>query len=140
MKFNQLVMAVFALAMLLVAVPVSPVSASDTQIRIPRRPAIDPNGSRIAFAWQNDIWTADIDGGIATRVSIHAAADDSPHFSHDGKHLYFTSDRSGRNQLYSMPVAGGVAKQITFDSNRKTLHGVTAEGRYLLISQSTDRG
>lgn len=139
MNFKQVMITGVALAMLLTISTVT-VVASDTQIRIPRKPAISPDGSRLAFAWQNDIWTADINGGVAKRVSIHAATDDSPHFSQDGKHLYFTSNRSGRSQLYIMPVEGGVAKQITFDSNRKTLHGITDDGRYLLISQSTDRG
>lgn len=139
MNFKQVMITAVALAMLLTFSTVT-VVASDTQIRIPRKPAISPDGSRLAFAWQNDIWTADITGGVAKRVSIHAATDDSPHFSQDGKHLYFTSNRSGRSQLYIMPVGGGVAKQITFDSNRKTLHGITDDGRYLLISQSTDRG
>jgi tricorn protease len=39
-----------------------------------------------------------------------------------------------------MPIEGGTAKQITFDSNSKTVHGATSDGRYLLITQSTDRG
>lgn len=109
-------------------------------IRIPRSPAISPDGSRIAFAWQNDIWTSDIEGGTAKRVSIHAATDSSPLFSHDGKHLYFISNRSGRSQIHVIPSQGGVAKQITFDSNRKAMHGVTPDGKHLVISQSTDRG
>lgn len=113
---------------------------ANTSIRIPRSPAISPNGSQIAFAWQNDIWTAGIEGGTAKRLTIHAATDGSPIFSPDGEHLYFSSNRSGRSQIYKMPVTGGSAKQITFDSNRKSLHGVAADGRHLLISQSTDRG
>ncbi len=125
----------------LLLVTVASASAfAGTKIRLPRTPAIAPDGSRIAFAWQNDIWTADIKGGNATRLSIHAATDSSPHFSPDGEHIYFTSNRSGTNQIHVMPVGGGTAKQITFDTNRKAVHGVTADGRYLLISQSTDRG
>ncbi|MFK7817781.1 MAG: hypothetical protein AB8G99_03600, partial [Planctomycetaceae bacterium] len=111
-----------------------------TAIRLPRTPAISPDGDRIAFAWQNDVWTADVKGGNATRLTIHAATDSSPHFSPDGKHIYFNSNRSGRTQIHVMPTSGGTAKQVTFDSNRKALHGVTADGRYLLLSQSTDRG
>ena len=139
-SFKQRMLAGIAITIFLAASQAATVAASDTRIRIPRQPAISPNGDRIAFAWQNDIWTADIEGGSAKRVSIHAATDDSPRFSPDGKHLYFSSDRSGRDQIYVMPVEGGAAKQITFDSNRKTLHGITSDGRYLLISQSTDRG
>ena len=140
MNFKYLMMAVVALAMVFSSSVETVAVAEDTQIRVPRSPAVSPDGSRLAFAWQNDIWTADVDGGVATRVSIHAATDSSPHFSADGKHLYFTSDRSGRTQIHVMPVDGGVAKQITFDSNRKAIHGVTLDGRYLLISQTTDRG
>jgi tricorn protease len=139
-NFKQLMTASVALAILLSIPAATTALGSDTQIRIPRNPAISPDGDRIAFAWQNDIWTASIDGGTATRLSLHAATDNSPHFSPDGKQLYFSSDRSGRTQIYVMPVEGGVAKQITFDSNRKTVHGITDDGRYLLISQSTDRG
>ena len=116
------------------------VNAIENPIRIPRSPAISPNGNQVAFAWQNDIWTADIDGGKARRVSIHAGTEDSPFFSADGQQLYFTSNRSGTTQIYVMPLNGGVARQLTFDSNRKSLHGLTGDGRYLLVSQSTDRG
>lgn len=112
----------------------------DTQIRLPRNPAVSPDGKRLAFAWQNDIWTVDSDGGSATRLTIHAANDNAPRFSPDGEQLYFTSNRTGRDQIYSIPVEGGAAMQVTFDSNRKSLRGVTADGRYLLLMQSTDRG
>ena len=140
MKLKYLILNLVAVAMFVATSPSSGADETESPIRIPRNPVISPAGDQIAFAWQNDIWTADIEGGIAKRVSIHAATDDSPHFSADGKHLYFTSNRSGRTQIYVMPVDGGRAKQITFDSNRKTLHGVTGDGRFLLVSQSTDRG
>lgn len=116
------------------------VAAPETIIRLPRDPAVSPDGRTIAFAWQNDIWTADIKGGNATRLSMHAANDDEPMFSPDGSHVYFSSNRSGRTQIHVMPTAGGPAKQVTFGSHRRTLHGVTADGRYLLVSHSTDRG
>lgn len=139
MNLKQLVKAAVVLA-LVFANSQAILSASETRIRVPRQPAISPDGSKIAFAWQKDIWTADIDGGTATRVTIHAANDDAPHFSPDGNHLYFTSDRTGRSQIHVMPVDGGAAKQVTFDSNRKSLQGVTPDGRYLVLMQSTDRG
>ena len=128
------------MAGLLVTLPLGVLNAENTRIRVPRAPAISPDGDHIAFAWQNDIWIAGIDGGVANRLTIHAATDGAPRFSPNGEHLYFTSNRNGRDQIYRMPVAGGAAEQITYDSNRKSLHGVTADGRYLLISQSTDRG
>lgn len=142
MKFKRL--AVSWAATLLVTVLASTstlaVTTPDTQIRLPRTPAVSPNGGRIAFAWQNDIWTADINGGDATRLTLHAATDGSPLFSPDGREIYFSSNRTGRSQIHVMPSEGGTAKQVTFDSNRKTLLGITNDGRYLVLMQSTDRG
>ncbi len=109
-------------------------------IRLPQSPAISPNGQSIAFEWQDDIWSAPIEGGEATRLTYYAGRDSAPRFSADGQELYFTSTRSGRSQFHVMPVAGGPARQLTFDSNRKSLRGVSSDGRYLLVHQTTDRG
>lgn len=46
---------------------------------------------------------------------------ESPSFSPDGRQLVFVSDRTGRNQLYTMYIDGTGLKRITFDSyNYKT--------------------
>lgn len=36
-----------------------------------------------------------------------------PSWSSDGKRIYFKSDRSGSDQIWSIPAAGGSAAQIT---------------------------
>lgn len=119
---------------------VSSTDGTRTSIRLPRNPTISADGQRIAFAWQDDVWTASVDGGEATRLTIHPGEDGSPMFSPDGTLVYFSSDRSGRKQIHVCPADGGPATQVTFDSASKTLHDITADGGHLLISQSTDRG
>ena len=109
-------------------------------MQLPQSPTISPDGETIAFEWQDDIWSASIDGGEATRLTYYAGRDSVPMFSANGKELYFMSVRSGRSQFHAMPVEGGPARQLTFDSNRKALRDVSADGRYLLIQQTTDRG
>ncbi len=109
-------------------------------IRLPRDPRVAPDGDSLAFTWRGDLWTASIEGGEATRMTIHPSEDRSPAYSPDGKTLYFVSNRSGRDQVHAMPAAGGAARQITFDSNPKTLLEATADGKGLLIRQGTDRG
>jgi Tol biopolymer transport system component len=37
-----------------------------------------------------------------------------PAWSADGQWVYFTSQRSGRDEIWKMPVAGGAAIQVTF--------------------------
>ena len=41
---------------------------------------------------------------------------ESPSFSPDGMQIVFTSDRTGRNQLYTIQIDGSQLKRITFDS------------------------
>ncbi|MFT7078244.1 MAG: Tol biopolymer transport system component, partial [Planctomycetota bacterium] len=116
------------------------VQVAGESIRLPQDPTISPDGRTVAFGWQDDIWSAPIGGGEATRLTYHAGTDSDPVFSADGTQIYFTSDRSGRSQIHVMPAAGGPAQQITTDSNRKSLRDVSSDGRYLLVTQSTDRG
>lgn len=114
--------------------------AEQTRIRLPRDPAISPDGDMIAFTWQGDIWTVPVDGGEAMRLTVHPADDSTPHFHPDGEALFFMSSRDGGNQIFRVPTAGGPATQVTFDSHRKSLMHVTADGSGLLIRQSSDLG
>lgn len=118
----------------------APLPEDAVPIRLPRDPQVAPDGDSLAFTWRGDLWTASIDGGEATRMTIHSGEDRSPVFSPDGKTIYFVSNRSGRDQIHAMPAGGGSSRQITFDSNSKTLLEATADGEGLLIRQGTDRG
>ncbi|MEM8710777.1 MAG: S41 family peptidase [Planctomycetota bacterium] len=123
-----------------VAAPLRANDDANRPIRLPQDPALSPNGKTVAFEWEDDIWTAPLEGGEAERLTYHAARDSAPLYSPDGEYVYFTSSRSGRSQIHRMRADGSRPQQITFDSNRKTVHGITQNGRHLLISQSTDRG
>lgn len=129
-----------SLASLACVLLVSILPAQDRLIRLPRQPQISPDGQTLVFTWQKDLWTAASTGGDATRLTHHPASDSNAFFSPDGAQIAFISDRSGGSQIHMIPVSGGMARQITKDSNRKTLFGWTSEGRGLVIAQSTDRG
>lgn len=40
---------------------------------MPRHPTLSPDGSRIAFSWQGDIWVASVAGGAAQRITANPA-------------------------------------------------------------------
>lgn len=132
--------AVVSLVLLSAAPTATAAPAESTAIRLPRTPTVSPDGGRIAFAWQRDIWTASIDGGGATRLTLDIANDSSPFFSPDGTQIAFTSDRSGSTQIHVMPSTGGAARQVTHTSRRDTLLGFTADGTGLVTMRRTDRG
>lgn len=59
------------------------------------------------------IWLAKADGSERFQLTRGTKSCASPVWSPDGKHVYFTSDRSGKNNLWRIPVAVGEAEQLT---------------------------
>jgi eukaryotic-like serine/threonine-protein kinase len=73
------------------------------------QPAFSPDGKRIAFwridgASQRDIGTVGVDGGEVVLLTEDAALDWNPVWSHDGRYVYFGSDRGGTMGLWRIAV------------------------------------
>ncbi|MCU0387594.1 MAG: peptidase S41, partial [Chitinophagaceae bacterium] len=81
-----------------------------------RHPAINNNGSVIAFSFQGDIWTVPAAGGRAARLTVHEGYEANPLFSPDGKMIAFSGARFGNNDVFVMPSEGGMPKRLTFHS------------------------
>ena len=78
----------------------------DTQWAEPRW---SPRGDRIAAVrWTHggfgDVVVLDTAGTLLSRVTSDRAVDASPSWSHDGRWLFFSSDRTGVTQLYAVPT------------------------------------
>jgi dipeptidyl aminopeptidase/acylaminoacyl peptidase len=56
---------------------------------------------------------ANVDGTGARALTPGKKIDASPSFSPDGRSILFTSNRSGTQQLWTLPVDGGEARQLT---------------------------
>ncbi len=80
-----------------------------------RTPAISPDGSKIAFSYQGDIWVAKSDGSDARRMTVHEAYESNPQFSPDGQKILFVGNRFGNNDLYELSASGDVVR-LTFHS------------------------
>ena len=48
------------------------------------------------------------------QITNNRSINTEPNFSHDGKTLLFTSDRTGRPQVYQVPVQGGTEVRLTY--------------------------
>ncbi len=75
-------------------------------------PAFSPDGRRIAFVRSvsgglGDVFVAPLDGGAATRVTDDNADIMGVGWEPDGRHLVFSSDRTGGISLWRVPIAGG---------------------------------
>ena len=106
------------------------VSAAET-IRLARHP--DYHNGKIVFSYLGDLWVANEDGTGAHRVTDHTARDIYPRFSPDGKWIAFSSNRYGNNDVFVIPAAGGVAKQLTFHSGNDEVVSWTRDGKSVVF-------
>ena len=81
-----------------------------------RYPALNSDGSQVAFSYQGDIWSMPATGGKATRLTIHEGYDGYPYWSKDDKQIAFSSNRNGNYDVFVMPSNGGFPKRLTFHS------------------------
>ncbi len=107
-------------------------------IRLVNQPAVSPDGSRIAFSWSDEIWSANIDGSGLTRLTNHPASDSQPLFSPDSTQIAFVSTRTGSPQIFVMLTDGTLPKQVTFHTAGYSLADWFPDGHSVLAVGSRD--
>lgn len=70
----------------------------------------------LVFAAEGDLWRVPTSGGVAYRLTTHAAEERSPRISRDGETLAFSAQYEGATELYTMPIAGGVPTRWTYEA------------------------
>jgi len=79
---------------------------------------VSPDGKEIAFDLLGDIYVVPIAGGEARALTHSIAYDMQPRYSPDGKHIAFTSDQGGGDNIWVMDRDGKNARQVTKESFR----------------------
>ncbi|GHE93662.1 amidohydrolase family protein [Thalassotalea profundi] len=79
---------------------------------------VSPDGKTVVFDLLGDIYTMPILGGEAKALMTDIAWQMQPRFSPDGKHIAFTSDEDGGDNLWVMKADGSEAKAVTDESFR----------------------
>jgi tricorn protease len=93
-----------------------------------RFPAI--HGDTIVFMAEGDLWTVDVKGGAAQRLTSNPGQESHPAISPDGKTVAFSAEYEGPLDVFSMPVAGGLPERRTWDGGAVVV-GWTPDGRVL---------
>jgi len=101
-----------------------------------RYPAISPDGSKIAFAYQGDIYTVSISGGEAKRLTIHEAYESEPVWSPDGKSIAFSSMRYGNKDVFLVASEGGEPKRLTYHSANDVAYDFSNDGKNVVYGSS----
>ena len=125
------------LAALLVAASGAPAQSGTAEEPFLRFPAVSPDGATVAFAYQGDIFRVPVDGGLATRLTVHEAYESRPRFSPDGGRIAFQSTRWGNEDVFVMDADGGAVRRLTHHSADDRLGGWTPGGDILFDTERT---
>jgi tricorn protease len=98
-----------------------------------REPSL--RGDTLVFVAEGDLWTVSVNGGAARRLTTHPAQEGQPVLSPDGRQVAFVASYDGASEVYLMPLAGGLPRQLSFDGGRVSLQGFAPGGE---IVYSTD--
>lgn len=85
---------------------------------------VSPDGRDIVFDLLGDIYVMPVTGGTAKLLSGGIAFDVQPRFSPNGKHISFTSDKGGGDNIWLMDRQGNNKKQLT-NENFRLLNNAT---------------
>ena len=89
----------------------------------------------LVFAAEGDLWRVSASGGVAYRLTTHAAEERSPVISPDGRTLAFAAQYEGPTEVYTMPVEGGTPTRWTYESTPSIPSTWTNDGRLVYESQ-----
>ncbi|MGE5446322.1 MAG: hypothetical protein ACM3SR_17275 [Ignavibacteriales bacterium] len=82
-------------------------------LKLDQSPEWSPNGGKIAYSENGDIFVSNSNGSGAVNLTHSPAIDVSPTWSPDGRQIAFVSDRSGVPQIYVMNSDGTDVRRIT---------------------------
>jgi Tol biopolymer transport system component len=72
-----------------------------------------PDGKIIYSGDDGDIWTINRAGGEQRQLTNNSGTNFSPRVSPDGRYIFFTSNRTGANQVWRMNSDGGNQVQLS---------------------------
>lgn len=87
----------------------------------------------IAFSYGGDLWVVDRNGGEARHLTSDIGIETNPYFSPDGSMIAFTGEYDGNEDVYLIPVAGGIPKRLTTHPGRDQVVGWTRDGKRILF-------
>lgn len=100
-----------------------------------RAPAL--SGDTLVFTAEGDLWTQSLGAEKAQRLTTQAAEEKDAALSKDGKTLAYVANYEGADELYLMPLTGGLPKRVTFEQSRVRLQGWTADGKLLYATDNS---
>ena len=88
----------------------------------------------LVFVSEDDLWSVELSGGVARRLTGAIGRAEAPALSPCGKMLAYTSTEQGCPEVFVMPADGGRARKLTFSgAKRAQVIGWSNDGEKVLF-------
>jgi hypothetical protein len=106
-------------------------------------PVISPDGTLAAVIRSetprsSSIWLVDLAGRRDPQpVTTAPGRSFAPVWSHDGRRIFFSNDREGRERIYAKDIASGGSESVVHESPAlfKQVTSVTPDGKWLVVQE-----
>ena len=78
---------------------------------------MDVSSDQIAFVYGGDVWLVGKEGGTALQLTDSPGEETYPRFSPDGNEIAFTASYNGNEDVFVVPVTGGIPTRVTYQSH-----------------------
>jgi Tol biopolymer transport system component/DNA-binding winged helix-turn-helix (wHTH) protein len=99
--------------------------------------SFSPDGSTVLLDSRVDgnahLFTVSAEGGPVHQITSGKSDEVMPSYSHDGRWIYFPSNRGGTWNVWKMPASGGEALQVTKEGGFRAFE--SEDGRYLYYAK-----
>lgn len=97
-----------------------------------RSPAV--HGDTIVFTSEGDLWTVSLKGGTAQRLTTAPGTETMATISPDDKTVAFLANYEGPNEVYTMPINGGLPQRRTWEGMAQPA-GWSPDGRLMIATR-----
>jgi len=94
------------------------------------RAVMEPEKSEI----DTQIFLAQADGSHRVQLTRGEKSATAPEFSSDGRYVYFSSERSGKPNLWRIPVDGGEAEMLTDWKGEIGAYHISPDGKWIAFA------
>ena len=124
------------LTRLLLVILCGAISAFAANLHLLHKPVM--NKTTIVFTYAGDLWSVPREGGMATRLTTGTGNETEAAVSPDGSTLAFSGEYDGNIDVFTMPIAGGTPKRVTYHPDADRVVGWTPDGSRILFRSNRE--
>jgi Tol biopolymer transport system component/DNA-binding winged helix-turn-helix (wHTH) protein len=118
-----------------------PTQLTDRRMANTSDPRWSPDGKKILFnalsPTETDLFTIEVGSGVIRRLTDSPEDEAETRWSRDGRWIFYSSNKTGRFELYKMPAEGGAPPlQITRGGGQNPVE--SPDGRFLYYAKNGD--